>query len=150
MKVYTYIILCALGITAICSCGKKQEAEVKKDFTETVSAQDTTAVMNMTGNCMELFKSGKFDDALNMIYTINDDNILVSLPDSLRRRMKQRLTLFPVVDYSLESFYFAKSDSNEVKYSFRFVPDNPDMTMKMVYNPVKLGDEWYIVMKGLM
>lgn len=150
MKIYTYIILCALGMTATCSCGTKQEAEAKKDFTETVSAQDTTTVMSLTGNCMELFKSGKIDDALNMIYTINDDNLLVTLPDSLRRRMKQRLTLFPVVDYSLESFYFAKNDSNEVKYSFQFAPDNTEMTMKMVYNPVKLGDEWFIVMKGLM
>lgn len=150
MKIYTYIILLAVGITAICSCGKKQDSEAKKDFTETVSAQDTTTVMNMTGNCMELFKSGKIDDALNMIYTINEDNFLVTLPDSLRRRMKQRLTLFPVVDYTLESFYFAKNDSNEVKYTFQFVPDNEEMTMKMVYNPVKLGDEWFIVMKGLM
>lgn len=133
------------------SCGSKQNAENEETpFGQTLSADDTTKVLALAENCMQQLKTGNVDAAINSIYFIdNRDNTLVHIPDSVADRLKAKYTKLPVVDYTLDQFIFEDYDNNEVRYRIQIVRDQPDVTMALAFNPVKLNGEWFLTMKGV-
>lgn len=133
------------------SCGSKQSAETEETpFGQTLSADDTTKVLALAENCMQQLKAGNVDAAISSIYFIDDqDNTLVHIPDSVADRLKAKYTKLPVVDYTLDQFIFEDYDNNEVRYRIQIVRDQPDVTMALAFNPVKLNGEWFLTMKGV-
>lgn len=133
------------------SCNPKNSAESEETpFDQTLSADDTTKVLALAENCMQQLKAGNVEAAINSIYFIDvKDNTLVNIPDSVAARLKAKYKKLPVIDYHLDKFTFEDYDNNEVRYRIQIVPDQPDVTMALGFNPVKLNGEWFLTMKGV-
>lgn len=135
------------------SCvGKKaeqpQSPEADKEaFRSTLTAADTTAVMQLSEKCMQNLKSGEMDEALDMLYTLQDSLTAVPLSEEQKNQLRNKFRLFPVKDYRLERFTFATENSNDVKYAIVFDEQDPAGKIGLMFNPVKLKGTWFLTLK---
>lgn len=147
-------ILSALAVLASCNRGpkysgmhgEKTQLDAEKEFVSSISNADSLAVVTLSDRFMNLLKEGKVNEAVDMIYVLHD-NILYQKNDSFSKDLIQRFTMFPVVSYKLNYFSFSTAGNNDVSYTYSFTDDESSSKMKLMFNPVKIDDVWYLTMK---
>ena len=151
---YLFLILLSFCLSfSFCKRNNSQETVVTEgDFSSSLTAQDTTIVLEKTNLCMEELKNGKLEEALGMIYFLNEDREPVQMSEALYNETLDRFKMFPVLSYKLENFSFDEQTENLVKYSTIFFEKKPDdkmpNTIAVVFNPVKYNGQWYLTLKN--
>lgn len=122
-----------------------QDAE--REFIASLTENDTLSVLSATGSFMESLKAGQIDDAILRLTMVEND-VLYMLGDESLNELRNRFTNFPVQDYQLIRYSFSTQGINDVVYRYSFDgPLTKAAGMKLVFNPIKVGDSWYLSLK---
>lgn len=148
------IVLFVASLLVSCNCGKKNQTlktyqDAEQEFVSTLSVVDTLAVLSATDAVMESLKVGDVSTALSNVYVVYND-VLYQLADRTIAELTDRFTNFPVLDYSFEKLSFSTPAINDVSYRYTFgrpTDGSAPATMKLVFNPVKIGGTWYLTLK---
>ena len=154
MKKLVYFSLMALILLCVSSCKKKTPLQKMEEFTSSLTSADTTQMLKLSNDCMELLKAKKIDNALSMLYEYNDSTKEVTpLTPQARKRYERMFRIFPVVDYELVYYSFQLEGINDVKYKIIFaqeenVAENGEAATALMFNPVKVDGTWYLTVKN--
>jgi hypothetical protein len=156
MKKYSFLVLIVALLCVATSCSKKKEKtrqDLIEEFRSELTSEDTTAMLRVADEAMELLKDKKIDQVIASLFEYNDSTKEVSpLSERLQRRYTRKFTKFPVLDYKREYFSFMLEGCNDVKYEVTFAtaeqagtPTAP--TTKFMFNPVRVNGEWKLCVK---
>lgn len=155
MKQIFNIAVFSLICLMIASCGQKQKTQEQesKEFREALTEADTTQMLQMCNECMELLKKKDIEAALAMLKEYDDSTKTVSdLSAETRQRYTRLFTLFPVLDYTLTNYTFMMEGLNDVKYDVIFAEEShPEVNgvpkTSFMFNPVRVDDQWFVTVK---
>ena len=90
--------------------------------------------------------------ALEMMYVTRNDT-LMPISNEQKVNMARRFKLFPVLDYTLESFGFSQYTGNEVKFRGKFAEEDaadnkPAAYTSLRFCPVKYNADWYLTIES--
>ena len=129
----------------------KTQKEAEDEFVATLTAADSSAVLTLSTQCMDLLKAKETDKALDMLYSIDDAGIAKPLTIQQREALTKRFQRFPVIRYQLDYLSFSTQGNNDVKYKIEFTPrsdsDTPGSSMGFMFNPIKANGEWVLAIK---
>lgn len=155
------IIFCfflSLIVSVVFTSCKKGNGTVSREdqieqFRSELTEKDTTEMLSICDQAMDLLKQRKIDDVIASLYEYNDSTKeLKPLSASLSKRYQRQFTLFPVLDYERQYYSFMLEGCNDVKYLVTFATTEqtgtgqPATTMYM-FNPVKVDGEWKLCVK---
>jgi hypothetical protein len=155
MKKLHYILIAVAVVCLGTACSNKNKTREEKveEFRSMLTASDTTQMLQICDNAMELLKGKKIDQVLSSLYEYNDSTEeLTPLSDDLKQRLQRQFKMFPVLDYERKYYSFMLEGCNDVKYQITFATaeqvgsDKPATTMFM-FNPVKVDGEWKLCVK---
>ena len=87
-----------------------------------------------------------------MMYVTRNDT-LMPISNEQKVNMAIRFKLFPVLDYTLESFGFSQYTGNEVKFRVKFAEEDaadnkPAAYTSLRFCPVKYNADWYLTIES--
>ena len=150
------ILLALLSCLVLCltvGCGSKVKPTAAQEFRSGLTAEDTTKMLGICEECMKTLKAGNIDGALNLLYQYDDSTKTVSpISEENRKKMRNTFTVFPVLNYRMVYYNFTTQGLNDVKYEIEFFEktdstDQAPNTIGLMFNPVKVDDQWYLTMK---
>ena len=156
MKKFKFILIGVAVLTLATACKNKApqtREEQIEEFRSMLTANDTTQMLQICDNAMELLKGKKIDE---VIASLNEYDYstkeLKPLTDVMKKRLQRQFKMFPVLDYKREYYSFMLEGCNDVKYLVTFVSaeqagtETAPTTMFM-FNPVKVDGEWKLCVK---
>lgn len=158
-KIFTVVAVAAfvLAYSSCTSCStnnKKAVADEQNvEFRETITAADTTQMLKLADDCMELLKNRKFDEAIGMLHEYDDSTKMVqNLSSENEQHLRRRFEVFPVLKYERHYFSFMEQGLNDVRYKVWFAEEenpaqNGEPVTFMMFNPVKVDGTWYLCVK---
>jgi len=155
MKKFNYVLVGVAVLTLATACKNKApqtREEQIEEFRSMLTANDTTQMLQICDNAMELLKGKKIDEVIASLNEYNDSTEELSpLSDEMKKRLQNQFKRFPVLEYKRQYYSFMLQGCNDVKYEITFATaeqtgDKPATTMLM-FNPVKVGDEWKLCVK---
>ena len=155
MKKFNYVLVAVAVICLATACKNKApqtREEQIEEFRSMLTASDTTQMLKICDNAMELLKGKKIDEVIASLYEYNDSTEeLKPISEELKKRMKNQFRMFPVLNYERKYYSFMLEGCNDVKYEITFATaeqagGKPATTMFM-FNPVKVDDEWKLCVK---
>ena len=155
MKKIGYLFLALATVLVVSSCSNKKSQsreEQVEEFRSMLTASDTTQMLQLCDNAMELLKGKKIDEVIASLYEYNDSTEELSpLSDDMKKRMKYQFNRFPVLDYERIYYSFMLEGCNDVKYEITFATAEqtgaePATTMFM-FNPVRVDNQWKLCVK---
>lgn len=151
---YLFIAVALLCLVTACSSKKKTREERVEEFRSMLTISDTTQMLRLCDNAMELLKGKKIDEVIASLHEYNDSTEeLTPLSDATVKRLQRRFKMFPVLDYKREYFSFMLKGCNDVKYKVTFATadkagtDVAPTTMFM-FNPILIDGEWKLCVKA--
>ena len=146
MKKINYILIAVAALCLVTACNKKKQTreEQIEEFRSMLTASDTTQMLQICDNAMELLKGKKIDEVIASLNEYNDSTReLLPLSDSMKKSLKRRFKLFPVLDYRREYYSFMLEGCNDVKYKVTFATSEQSgtgeaPTTMFMFNPVKV------------
>lgn len=149
-KVIRLTSILALGVL-FTFCGKKEaSSQVEENVGPTLSQQDSVIVTEKAVVCLETLKNGNLDDALAMLYVVDDDGNVEPMDEELNSTLKSRFQKFPVLSYVFDSYDFIDEDHLILRYVTEYMePDtinNMPNTVPIIFNPVMQNGEWYLTL----
>lgn len=158
MKKINYLLiavaLICLGTAFSCSKKKKSREERVEEFRSMLTANDTTQMLKICDNAMELLKGNKVEEVIASLYEYNDSTEeLKPLSDATKKRVAYRFKKFPVLDYTRQYYSFMLEGCNDVKYEVTFATaeqagtSEAPKTMYM-FNPIRIDGEWKLCVKS--
>ncbi len=152
---YLWIVAALLCLGTSCSNKKNQSREERVDeFRHMLTANDTTQMLQMCDNAMELLKGKKIDEVVASLYEYNDSTEeLMPLSDELKKQVVHRFKMFPVLDYKRQYFSFMLEGCNDVKYEVTFATAEQAGTKEapktmFMFNPIRIDGEWMLCVKS--
>ena len=147
-----WIVLAALVLVVSCSEKKQKTTEELREELiipkMTVDKSDSSAVLQLANQYMDLLKNKKVDEAIGMLYYLDSNDSIVPLPENLVERQKTILKTFPVLSYEFNGLIFNKETDTQVKYTIEFFEkepgDNRPNTTAMFLKPVRQDGQWYL------
>ena len=116
----------------------------------TVLPEDTIAVMNLVNQYLDCLRHNQVDSALNMLYYLDSEEQIVSLPSDMVSGQRLVLQQFSGKDYEIEYLKFYRDIDNEVKYSCilfeKEAGDNRPNKISFLIKPVRRDRVWYLTM----
>lgn len=153
---FIFFIPIGLFVFFLSSCSNQPKVPTRDDaieeFRTSLSAEDTTIMLNLCNIAMEQLKEGKIDDMLHSLYEYDDSTKqLTQLSENAMTRYKRQFQRFPVKEFDLQYYSVMLEGCNDVKYKVTFAtPEQtggePATTMFM-FNPVKINGEWKLCVK---
>lgn len=150
---FLFLTIAAVLVVSSCSNKKSQTREEQiEEFRGMLTASDTTQMLQLCDNAMELLKGKKIDEVIASLYEYNDSTQeLTPLSDELKGRLQRQFNRFPVLNYERKYYSFMLEGCNDVKYEITFATAEqtggaPATTMFM-FNPVKVDDQWKLCVK---
>lgn len=168
MRKLFYLCILSGFVLTIASCGNKKaqtETSAVEDFikenprydtTMVRSHDDSTTIVKLSTDYLDLLKQGNIDEALNLLYELSDSSNVKPLSDSRKNEIKNNLLRFPVLSYTIDEFRLYTDFDTDVRYTYVFMekpanaPENLPNTMKGVLNPVRIGSNWYLTVSSMM
>jgi hypothetical protein len=126
------------------------------DVKMTRTADDSTTIVKMATQYLDLLQQNKIDEALDMLYEINESSEMQSLSDTFRAVLKNNLKKFPVLSYSIDDFHLYTDNDVDVRYTYEFMtkpegaPENLPTTMRGVLSPVRINGNWYLTVSEFL
>jgi hypothetical protein len=156
MKKFNYVLVAVAVICLATACKNKApqtREEQIEEFRSMLTASDTTQMLQICDNAMELLKGKKIDEVIASLNEYNDSTKeLKPLSETMKRSLKRQFRLFPVLDYKRQYFSFMLEGCNDVKYEVTFATAEQAGTQEapkttFMFNPVKVNDEWKLCVK---
>ncbi|WP_373731126.1 hypothetical protein, partial [Bacteroides heparinolyticus] len=154
IKSLAEMLLCLMLMGIIASCnGKKNDKaetpeEAKEIFATTLTAADTTEVVGLANQCMDLLKENKTEEALKMIFVMNEEGEPVPVSGEQKQKLNGKFKLFPVLEYELVNFSFASEENNDMRYKIIFDKSGDvPASIGFMFNPVRIDGNWYLMLK---
>lgn len=143
-----------LTILGLASCKDKPTSSVntQSEFQLGLTNEDSTTIVNLGDQCMNLLKEGQIEQALDMLCLYDDSLKEISpLTDDVRASYQRKFTILPVKEFEMSYFSFSEEGLNDLKYNVSFGADvvGAPRTSYM-FNPVKVGGKWYLSVKTSM
>lgn len=153
-KIFIAVTVVAVCLATVsCNKNKKTREEMVEDFRSELTADDSTAMIQLCDAAMEQLKGKKIDQVLASLYEYTDSTQEVKpLSKATENRYRRMFKMFPVLDYELKYFSFQLAGCNDVKYDVTFATaeqagtTEPAKTAYM-FNPVKVDGEWKLCVK---
>ncbi len=159
MKKISFILTAVLALSiSFTSCSNKKQQtrdEQVEEFRSMLTAADTTQMLQLCDNAMELLKGKKIDEVIASLYEYNDSTKEAKpASEKTAKRYKRLFTMFPVLEYKRAYFSFMLEGCNDVKYDVVFARakdagTDKDPKTAYMFNPVKINDEWKLCVKTL-
>lgn len=158
MRLKSLFLILAASLLLLVSCKNKEEKKSLKDMQVTTELQsemimtkeDSSMVRSEVLHYLECLKNNKVDEALGMLYYLNDKNKIVALPSDLARRNKRMLTATAGLKYRLDYMVFHKDNDCEVKYVVILFDkkkgDNRPNEVGFILRPVRQSSKWYLTL----
>lgn len=152
-KSILFVLFSCLVLCLTVGCGGKVKPTAAQEFRSELTAEDTTKMLGICEECMKTLKAGNIDGALNLLYQYDDSTKTVTpIGEEKRNKMRNTFTVFPVLNYRMVYFNFSTEGRNDVKYEIEFFEkadstDQAPNTIGLMFNPVKVDDQWYLTMK---
>ena len=150
---YLLIAVALLCLGTACSNKKKSREERVEEFRSILTANDTTQMLQLADNAMELLKGKKIDEVIASLYEYNDSTEeLTELTDATKKRLARRFKMFPVLAYNRQYYSFMLEGCNDVKYEVTFA--TPEQTgadsakTMYMFNPIRIDGEWKLCVKS--
>jgi len=146
---YWYTLCMAfVAICLITGCSGKSEKSEAAEETMTLSANDTTAVVDLMHQYFDKLMSKDFDGAIAMIYQLKNDSLL-PMDSTVKKHYDMGVKLIVPLRYEMESMVFETESDCLVKYSavlFEKENDKDNRPNKMYYavKPVRQDGKWYL------
>ena len=165
-KIFYLCILSGL-VWVIASCGNnKAQSETntiediikdnhRYDTTMVRTPDDSTAILKMATEYLELLKQNKIDEALDLLYEVDGD-IAKPLSASRKNVLRNNLKKYPVLSYTIDEFRLYSDMDTDVRFTYDFMvkpegaPENLPTTMKGALNPFRVNGNWYLSISELM
>ena len=156
MKKFNYVLVGVAVLTLATACKNKApqtREEQIEEFRSMLTANDTTQMLQICDNAMELLKGKKIDEVIASLNEYDDSTKeLKPLSEQMKQRMKRQFNLFPVLDYKRKYYSFMLEGLNDVQYEVTFVDsehsaNKEPATFMFMFNPVKVDDEWKLCVK---
>ena len=118
-----------------------------------LTAADTTQMLQICDNAMELLKSKKIGEVIASLNEYNDSTEEISpLSEEMKQRLQRQFKLFPVIEYKRRYYSFMLEGLNDVQYEVTFADsehsaNGKPATFMFMFNPVKVDDEWKLCIK---
>ena len=152
MKKLLYISLFVLPFClAACSGEKKPGQRINPRFDTDMSrtSEDSTIILNMTVQYLDLLKEGHFDEALGMLYTFNrEDSIIQPISEERCEALRQTFANFPVLEYVIDTILMYNEFDTEVRYKYEFFEKPEDSPVPNIVNgnvcPHRYNGVWYL------
>ena len=149
-----YLILIAAVFGLLLSACKDTKKPAKPlvpgvDVAMEVTSYDTTTVMKMTNDYLDLLKQGNIDEAMSRLYVLDENDQIRPLPAEQEADCRFSLEAFKVYDYRITMFTFYKETDSEVKYEL--IIDDPAKKedpgkINGLIRPVRRDGQWYITL----
>lgn len=159
MKKIVYLFACLVVVMSLASCGKKQQKPEKSIIDEIVesdprysssmvrTADDTTAVMQLATQYLDLLSRNEINSAIDLLYELNSDSLSV-LSDKRREELINFYSTFPVIRYNIESYAIFTETNTEVRFTYNFLENKDDDKIPNVMRgclcPVRFNGNWYL------
>jgi len=153
--------MAVLGIMAsLASCNQSQKTEQKAkssleqymeengrfDTSMQRTSSDSTAVITMTTQFLDMLSKDNLEGALDMLYDANDDELL-PISQERRQQLQKVFKTFPVLSYKIDGFDFYSDDDSQVRYTYHFMEgtaENIPTTTTGVLNFYRRDGKWYL------
>jgi len=155
MRKYISLVLSICFIAALNSCSnkKKTREEMVNEFRSGLTADDTTAMLQICDAAMEQLKGKKIEQVLASLYEYTDSTQEIKpLTKETANKYRRQFKMFPVLDYQRKYFSFQLAGCNDVKYEVTFATAEAAGTAEpaktsYMFNPVKIDGEWKLCVK---
>lgn len=150
------LFLILFSLSLICSChhysgsrGDKTQIDAEKEFRESLSSEDTSAVIALSEQFMQSLWNSRVTDAVDMIYVLYND-VVYKKSAAYTSELIQRFKMFPVLSYKMLYYNFSTEGNNDISYSYTF--DKPQdgsepSSIKLMLNPVYVDGYWFLTLK---
>lgn len=148
--------LCLFTLSSCNSCGdKKDEPRQQRveQFRSTLTKEDSTTMLKLCDEAMELLKNKKYDQVLSNLYEYTDStNEVKPLSENTAKRYLNKFRFFPVIEYHRTYYSFQLEGCNDVKYKVQWATAEQAGTKEApetayMFNPVKIDGKWYLCVK---
>lgn len=147
MKKFFTLILIVVAFAACKTTPKfRTYQDAENEFRASLTAQDTITVLTLGSNFMDAMRAGIVEDQLRYLCVVHD-NVLYKAADESIEELRQRYAA-PISDFALAGYNFSTPGINDLSYCYTYsgkVGSGP--AFKIVFNPVKVGDTWYLTLK---
>ena len=160
MKIsFKFLLGSLLVVVTVISCSKKTEKvdaedsnwyiDDRQSTTMQRTMTDTLAVLYNTKEYLNFLKANEVDSALNRLYVLEGDTVL-PLSSAEREAARKAVTMFPVLDYEIESVKMFSEHNTEVRYNIKYFELGDDSTknnkLQCVLQAVRVGYYWYLTL----
>ncbi len=165
MKRIFYLCLISLSFVFAASCSENKQKQEEKTSEElllesdsrydtemTRSKADTTAILNLVSQYLDLAKQNKIDEALLMLHSVDSTGVQ-PVSENQKRVIMNNLKRFPVLSYEIDEIRLFSDDNTEVRFTYEFMKkpegrENLPNTMKGVLSPVRVDGQWYLTISS--
>ena len=143
---------------AVYSCGNRSSKQYDRDaevreFRTTLTNADTTTMLKLCDDAMEMLKNKRYDDVLATLHEYSDSTKEAKpLSEATAKKYRRMFELFPVLQYERIYYSFQLEGCNDVKYRVTFATAEAAKTDKdpqtaFMFNPVKVDGTWKLCVK---
>lgn len=151
MKKTSYYLIPLLALIVFAGCLRKSEPEKKTRYSEKMArtSEDSTAILNLTTQYLDLLKGEQFDEALQMLYNYNEEDGTVQPIDEERRSsLRNSYANFPVLNYEIDTVLLYSEIDTEVRFKYEFFekPEGSPIPNIVRGNvcPHRIEGKWYL------
>lgn len=146
MKRFLVLILLFAAVVA-CKTTPRTYGDAEREFRQSLTFHDTITVMVLGQNFMDALLAGDIGPELAELCVLQNDT-LYRISDKSVRELRARFVSAPVSDYKLASYTFSTPGINDLCYRYTTSGDvNSGPAFKLMFNPVKVGDDWFLTLK---
>ena len=148
-KILTVLSVVVLFLGLCTSCSKKnKQVEETQEETMTLSATDTTLVIDLMHQYFDLLLNKNYEGAMSMLSQLSNDS-LKELSPEMKQHYQMGMRIVSPIRYELESMKFRTETDCLVRYAgilFEKEDENDKRPNKMFYaiKPVRLNGEWHL------
>lgn len=155
MRKFSFFLILCTALVVLTGCKKKVvEERGIPDIPPPmeVSANDTTAVYELTNKFLDCMREKRLDDAIAMLHYLKNGEEIVSLPPSLEKQNRMVLGNFLGLEYKIDNVVFFRETDSQVRFSVTLFEDPDANTLSrqnkvsFFLKPVRREGKWYLTL----
>ncbi len=142
----TLLLVMMVAFMASCSGCSSNTDKKKKDTIPTFVKADTTAVVRLTEDYLNLVKENRYDEAIEKLSEITNDSV-AKLSKETEEMVRKQQKMFPILDYKLDTMEFINEHKVRMTYRIKFMEsEDPQFptTTRLTFSPQRINAQWYL------